>query len=139
METSELGHRHRTSSAFLLRQEAVERAETYLRANRDMTVPISRLCRVVGLSERSLRNAFYSVHGMGPKRWMLIDRLEGVRRALSVARPPVTITDIAIDHGFSELGRFAGSYREAFGESPSETLRGSGRRSESETKGHAHA
>ena len=140
METSALGRRLRHSSAVLSRQEAVERAETYLRANRDTTVPITRLCRVVGVSERSLRNAFYSVHGMGPKRWMLIDRLQGVRRTLSEARSaPITITDVATDYGFCELGRFAGSYREAFGETPSETLRGSIRRSETDTRGHAHA
>ena len=103
-------------------------------------MPLSRLCRVVGVGERTLRNAFYAVHGMGPKRWMLIERLEGVRRALSETRSaPLTVTDVASDHGFSELGRFAGSYREAFGETPSETLRARSRRPESDTKGHAHA
>ena len=53
--------------------EAVERAETYLRAHLDTHVPLSRLCRVVGVSERSLRNAFYTVHGIGPKPVILVD------------------------------------------------------------------
>jgi transcriptional regulator GlxA family with amidase domain len=122
------------------RREAVERAETYLRAHLDTRVPLSRLCQVVGVSERSLRNAFYAVHGMGPQRWMLVERLEGVRRVLKQDRSMrITITGVAIDHGFSELGRFAVSYRETFGETPSATLRGSIMNSPANTKGQAHA
>jgi AraC-like DNA-binding protein len=52
----------------------VERAEAYARAHAGTPVPISRLCRVVGLSERALRNAFYGVRGMSPKRCMLVER-----------------------------------------------------------------
>jgi AraC-like DNA-binding protein len=36
---------------------------------------------------------------------------------------PATIKEIAIEHGFVELGRFAGEYRRLFGELPSQTLR----------------
>jgi AraC family ethanolamine operon transcriptional activator len=102
----------------------------YLRTNMNASVPVSTLCRIVGRSERGLRNAFYRVHGMGPKRWMLAERLHGARRALSEARSrPITVTGIATDHGFYELGRFAATYKQAFGEAPSQTLRGAGRKS----------
>jgi transcriptional regulator GlxA family with amidase domain len=118
----------------------VGRAEAYLRAHMDRPVSVARLCRVVGVSERSLRNAFRAVHGMGPKRWMLVERLEGVHRVLREDRSrPVTVTCVATDHGFNELGRFAVSYREVFGETPSATLRGSLMKSLASTKGHAHA
>ena len=118
----------------------VGRAEAYLRAHIDTHVPVATLCRVLGVSERGLRNAFYAVHGMGPKRWMLAERLEGVHRVLREDRSrPVTVTDVAGDYGFSELGRFAVSYREAFGETPSATLRGSIMKSPANTKGQAHA
>jgi len=43
------------------RQDAVERAEAYLRAHIKNPTRVSSLCRIVGLSERSLRDAFYSV------------------------------------------------------------------------------
>jgi len=47
-----------------------------------------------------------------------------VRRALQRAdASTATVTQLATDHGFWELGRFSVSYRRLFGESPSETLR----------------
>jgi len=111
----------------------VERAEAYARAHAGTPVPISRLCRVVGLSERALRNAFYGVRGMSPKRCMLVERLEGARRALADARVrPGTVTGVATRYGFYELGRFAGTYKDAFGETPSETLHGASRKSDAE-------
>ena len=113
----------------------VGRAEAYLRAHIDTHIPVARLSHVLGVSERSLRNAFYAVHGMGPKRWILAERLEGVHRVLRQDRSrPVTVTGVATDYGFNELGRFAVSYREAFGETPSATLRGTLMRSPADTK-----
>jgi transcriptional regulator GlxA family with amidase domain len=106
------------------RQAAVQRAEAYVRTHLDTPIPLSELCRVVGLSERGLRNAFYRVHGMGPKRWILTERL--VRTQTALRKPQnvaLTVTTIAADHGFYQLGRFAAMYRRRFGEAPSETLR----------------
>jgi transcriptional regulator GlxA family with amidase domain len=107
------------------RRQAVERVEAYVRAHRDARVPVSRLSLLVGLSERALRTAFHDMRGMSPNRWMRAERLECVRRVL--CNPPdegVTVTDAATASGFYELGRFAAVYREAFGEPPSDTLRG---------------
>jgi transcriptional regulator GlxA family with amidase domain len=125
------------------RQDAVERAEAHLRAHIKNPTRVSSLCRIVGLSERSLRDAFYSVRGMSPTRWMLNERLQSVRRALTEGDSAlITVTGVAINYGFFELGRFAATYKLAFGESPSETLRGTARRSiqhGTRTRGHAHA
>jgi transcriptional regulator GlxA family with amidase domain len=142
MECSSRQDGPRRKHAMPSRQEAVEHAEAYVRAHIDTLVPLSNLCRVVGLSERGLRNAFYSVRGMAPKRSLLTERLEAVRRALSDAHTtPTTVTGVATDFGFYELGRFAAAYREAFGEAPSETLRGAARKrvpvEALNTKGHS--
>ena len=100
-------------------------AEAYWRAHPSTMVSLATVCRTVGLSERGLRNAFYSVRGMSPKRCMLAERLENARRALRRASTThATVTTVATDHGFYELGRFAAAYRQAFGETPSATLRG---------------
>jgi AraC family ethanolamine operon transcriptional activator len=62
---------------------------------------------------------------MSPTRAMLVERLQDVRRALSDSGSrQATVASIATEYGFYELGRFAGTYKDAFGEAPSETLRG---------------
>ena len=109
------------------RREIVERAERLLRDRAAGPLPIAHLSSLVGVSERGLRNAFVAVRGMSPKRFVIHDRLQEVRRALSDSRATrTTFTDIATEHGFFELGRFAGRYKAVFGETPSQTLRDHG-------------
>jgi transcriptional regulator GlxA family with amidase domain len=103
-------------------------------------VPLSELCHITGISERGLRNAFYCVHGMSPTRALLAKRLLGVREVLrDSATRPTTVTDVATGYGFYELGRFAVTYKEAFGESPSETLRGRRTAANDHTRRRGHA
>ena len=102
---------------------------------------IGVLSRLVGCSERALRNAFYGVHGVGPKQWIRSEQLESARQALIMANgTSMTVTIVATEHGFNELGRFAATYRRAFGEPPSETLRGGRRKlaAAATTEGQAH-
>jgi AraC-like DNA-binding protein len=121
------------------RQVVVERAEAYFRANIDAPLSLATLSRLLGLSERGLRNAFYSVRGKSPKRCLVAARLEGVRRELcNESNNRITVTTVATRYGFYELGRFANTYRQAFGETPSETLRSTGR-APSNPKGPTHA
>ena len=61
---------------------------------------------------------------MGPIRFLTLRRMHLVRQALLSAVPSTsTVTRIATDRGFWELGRFAVAYLAAFGELPSETLK----------------
>jgi AraC family ethanolamine operon transcriptional activator len=114
------------SRATLTRRKVVERVEAFLHSHLAESLPLAQLCDVAGVSERSLRNAFYDVRGMSPKRFVLKERLNEVRRALRDADATHgTVTTIATDYGFFELGRFAGTYKAVFGETPSETLRSS--------------
>lgn len=113
------------------RPQIVNRVEQFLAAHPDEPIHVSQLCDVTGVSERSLRNACHAVCGTSPKRFLTRRRMEAVRRALSNARPgEATVTRIATDHGFFELGRFAAAYTSMFGERPSETLRGAIRAAE---------
>jgi transcriptional regulator GlxA family with amidase domain len=116
----------RNTGVAATRRVVVQRAEVYIRAHFDEHVPISRLCRVTGVSERGLRNAFYCVHGVSPKRWMLAERLLHAQIALRASRSATTVTEVATDHGFFQLGRFAAIYKKTFGEAPSETLQAAG-------------
>jgi AraC family transcriptional regulator, ethanolamine operon transcriptional activator len=106
------------------RRAIVDRAEAYVHAHPGDDVTRSKLRRVVGLSERGLRNVFYSVRAMSPQRCMLVDRLDGVRHALSdVGSRPASVTSVATTDGFSERKRFSTILKKQFGEAPSETLR----------------
>ena len=61
---------------------------------------------------------------MSPTRYLWLRRMHLARRALRRADPVVaTVTNIATNYGFWELGRFSVAYRSLFGESPSAALR----------------
>ena len=61
---------------------------------------------------------------MSPTRYHLLRRLNGARSELLNADPETTsVRQIAHNHKFVELGRFAVAYRTVFGEMPSFTLR----------------
>jgi transcriptional regulator GlxA family with amidase domain len=105
------------------RRELVSRAVTLLRRHAGDPLTIADLSRRAGVSERTLRAAFHDVLGLSPKQYAIAHRLHAAREALFAAEPgTTTVTDIATAYGFYELGRFAGRYREAFGEAPSQTL-----------------
>jgi transcriptional regulator GlxA family with amidase domain len=50
-------------------------------------------------------------------------RLAEARGMLCAANPGMTVTSIAFDCGFGNLGEFARYYQASYGELPSETLR----------------
>ena len=105
MNTVTLYNRQDSPRANASRQAVVERAEAFLRAHVGESVPLVQLCRVVGLSERSLRNAFYDARGMSPKRCVLHERLHEVRRALrGTGAKRATVTNIATDYGSTSCG-----------------------------------
>jgi AraC-like DNA-binding protein len=93
-----------------------------MRANRHLN--ISTLCGAIGVPERTLRMCCNEFLGTSPRRYFLLRRLNMVRSALRRADPETaTVAEIARSHQFIELGRFAGAYRNVFGEMPSFTLR----------------
>lgn len=100
------------------------RFEQMLEEHADEPLYLAEVCAAIGVSDRTLRLHCQEQLGMSPHRYLWLRRMNVVRRALSLADPTAkTVTEIANDHGFAELGRFAGAYRNLFGESPSMTLR----------------
>jgi AraC-like DNA-binding protein len=85
---------------------------------------LADICSAVGASERTLRACCEERLGMGPIRYLWLRRMHLARRALLGADPATaTVTRIATDHGFWELGRFSVAYQVLFGESLSASLR----------------
>jgi AraC-like DNA-binding protein len=102
----------------------VARFEEFLEANSDQPLYLTEICAAIGAAERTLRVACEEHIGMGPIRYLALRRMHLARRALLRSDPSkATVTRIATDHGFWELGRFSVAYRALFGESPSHTLR----------------
>lgn len=105
-------------------REIVDRFEKVARANLEATTGVARLCRVARVTPRTLARAFRAVHGTTPVHYLHVLRLSEARQTLLAEGAGCSsVTEVATRFGFRELGRFAGEYREQFGESPSETLR----------------
>ena len=89
----------------------------------DQAVYIPDLCAAIGVSTRTLRVCCQEHLGMSPCKYLVLRRLHLARRALLRSGPASErVTDIAMQFGFWQLGRFAVEYRSLFGESPSATL-----------------
>ncbi len=106
-------------------ESGFRRAVELLRETTSMQVSTRELARAVGISQRSLQYKFREHLGISPQRFQRMRRMHAVRRALMKTKSNETlITRIAIDHGYTELGRFSGEYKATFGELPSQTLAG---------------
>jgi AraC-like DNA-binding protein len=89
----------------------------------DRPLYIPELCVEIGVSERTLRVCCQEQLGMSPKRYLLMRRMRLARQALWANAPAeTTVTEIATRYGFWQFGRFAGEYKQLFGELPSTTL-----------------
>lgn len=87
----------------------------------DITVEeLACLCHV---SVRSLYNLFAREVGTTPKLFIKQMKLQSLHADLKQGVNARNVTEIALDYGFSHLGRFSSDYRKMFGELPSETLR----------------
>jgi transcriptional regulator GlxA family with amidase domain len=90
----------------------------------DKQPSVSELCAIIRVSERTLSTCSVKYLGLSPAQYIRLRRLNLVRAALLRAGPTTaSVAQIAQQYWFSELGRFARTYRKLFGESPSATLR----------------
>jgi len=108
--------------AHLLTTHRLADLETWIEAHLADPLTLGCLCAAAGVGERALQIAFHARHGMSPMRFVAERRLAAAHRRLACGGPGDTVTDIAIGAGFSHLGRFSTLYRQAYGETPSQTL-----------------
>lgn len=109
-------HRHRA--------RVMRRLEDALRAKSGETLYMAELCPAVGATYWALRDCCLEYLGMSAKKYLWMRRMNLARRALQSAdAESTTVTDVATDFGFWELGRFSVAYRSLFGELPSTALR----------------
>jgi transcriptional regulator GlxA family with amidase domain len=103
----------------------MRRFRNVVEENPEEPLYIPDICRAIRVSERTLRICCHEHLGMGPKRYLVLRRMNLVRRTLRQSAPDATsVTDTATRYGFWQLGRFAVEYQALFGEAPSATLHG---------------
>lgn len=106
-----------------LAPRTVRVAEQYMTEHAIELPDIIEVARAAGASPRTLSAAFKEFRGYTPSRFLKEQRLQGVRRDLLTYGRGDAVGDIALNWGFISMGEFARSYRNRFGERPSETFR----------------
>lgn len=97
----------------------------FIEMNADEPLTPNELARAGNMSVRTLHASFQRCFGMSPMAYVRKIRLEHVHAELVANRDPhLQVTEVAGRWGFFHLGRFAKQYRDRYGESPSDTLRG---------------
>lgn len=101
----------------------VKRARDIIHNSTDEHISIPSLAAQVGVSARSLQNGFRDFLGITPVEYIRRYRLERLHAALLNAEPHESVTEIMLDCGIVNFGRYASYYRGQYGCRPSDTLR----------------
>jgi len=100
----------------------VRQVEEHLESRPRQAVHISEICGLLRVPRRTLHRAFHEALGIGPIAYFRYRRLCAAHSALrSGELTDLTISDLAMQNGFQNVGRFASYYHGLFGEYPSET------------------
>lgn len=98
-------------------------AEDFICGNLDNPITRDQLAEVSGCSIRTLSRSFEKKYGIGPIAFIKQRRLDAAYIDLLSAKPDATsVTQVAINYGFSHMGKFAIEYGNVFRESPSTSL-----------------
>ena len=90
---------------------AIRRARDFIKENSGLPIELSRLAADLGLPMRTLQENFRRSFGQSPRAWLLECRMEDARRRLTSPDQTASVSSIALDCGFGDLGDFAANYR----------------------------
>jgi AraC-like DNA-binding protein len=96
---------------------AVHRARQFLDAERTRIVASDELERITGHERFSQARHFRQVCGTSPYRYLLMRRLDLVRREIRAGK---ALAQVAIDAGFADQSHMTRAFRAAYGLSPSQ-------------------
>jgi len=100
----------------------LDRVCQYILANLGQPLNLTDLERVGFMSRRNLHYAFQARYDCTPMQWVRQERLTLAHSHLVMARVGTTVTDIALNCGFSKTTTFSEYYNKQYGELPSATL-----------------
>lgn len=104
----------------------VRRAKEFIEAHLRQSLTLGEIAAHACVSPRALEAAFKRDGEPPPLVYARQRRLHAVRQALLAGARhggTASVTEVALDHGFLHMGRFAAQYRALFGCAPSDTLR----------------
>ncbi|MDH2050240.1 AraC family transcriptional regulator [Achromobacter marplatensis] len=101
----------------------ISSCERLVLSGEDADVALADIAQRSGYSLRSLELIFRRSVGMTPSRWFMTARLNGALRDMLTQGQALSVSEIAGKWGFRHMSRFAQYFRQAFGESPRDTLR----------------
>lgn len=110
-----------STGSIRLADPRVSQAMRVMEEHLEQPLPLVRLARRIGISERRLQTLFIEAIGAPPHIHYLALRLNAARRKVIETRIP--FADIAAATGFNSASAFSRSYRAHFRESPSDTRR----------------
>lgn len=132
VEATRLLEQPRPPQSLLRAHPAVVRAKGLMDQQPQRAWTLTELARETGLSATHLAGLFKAEVGMPPRQYLLRLRVQRAKQYLAESRP--SITEIAIELGFSSSQHFAAVFKELAGVTPRDYRagqRGSGDRSES--------
>ena len=94
-----------------------------LHENIDKFIDISTIKSELKISESQLHHEFKKEYGITPKKYLLLLRLNAIRKVLLLSDPnSVTIAEVAYKYNIFQMNHFSAQYKKVFGETPSQTL-----------------
>lgn len=121
--TSGAPHDAQIGMAHANRVTVVSRALAYMQDHIDQLLQVIDICESLQISRRTLQSCFSSITGTNPQSFLRAHRLSGARSDLMRGGPSMQVKDVVMKWGFWHLSRFSESYRQHFGELPSQTAR----------------
>jgi AraC-like DNA-binding protein len=101
----------------------VGHARDYIHEHLAEDMSVSDIAARVGVTARTLQSGFRKTFNLTPAEYIRRTRVEALHRALLAADGSAGVTDLMMNVGIVNFGRYAQYYREQMGVSPSATLK----------------
>jgi AraC-like DNA-binding protein len=101
----------------------VGHARDYIHEHLSEDISVSDIAVRVGVTARTLQSGFRKAFNLSPAEYIRRARVEALHQALLAAEGSVGVTDLMMNVGIVNFGRYAQYYREQVGVSPSVTLK----------------
>ena len=96
----------------------IKKIESYVRENLSTEITLEQLAAIAVLSKRHFLRAFSESLGTTPHRYVLSHRIDMAKQRL--ATPGRSITEVALESGFTHAQHFSTTFRRITGQTPSE-------------------